>query len=208
MSTAKRTRRSPEEAKSLILDAAEVQLREHGPAGLRLQEVAAEAGVSHPTILHHFGNREGLVTAIVERTVDRVGTDIVQTLEAARGRDLGPGELLERIYTVIKDNQHGKLMSWLVLSGHRFDAIFAETLQRITDTLHEIRPGKAERQDTMFMVMLATLATLGDAVAGDSMYRAVGLDKAGGQQFRKWIATLVRRHMAGSSSNKQSSSRA
>lgn len=196
MSTAKRTRRSPEEAKRLILDAAEVQLREHGPAGLRLQEVAAAAGVSHPTILHHFGNREGLVSAIVERTVDRVGQDIVQTLEAAGGRDVGPGELLERIYAVLQENDHAKLMSWLILSGHRIDAIFAETLQRITDTLHEIRPGNPDRKDTLFLVMFAALATLGDAVAGDSMYHAVGLDKQGGKEFRRWLATLARRHLS------------
>jgi AcrR family transcriptional regulator len=199
MSTAKRTRRPPEEAKRLILDAAEVQLRDHGPAGLRLQEVAAEAGVSHPTILHHFGNREGLVSAIVERTMDRVGRDIVQTLEtleATKGHGVGPGELLERIYRVLQENDHAKLMSWLILSGHRIDAIFAETLQRITDTLHEIRPGEPQRQDTLFLVMLAALATLGDAVAGESMYRAVGLDKEGGRQFRRWLATLARRHLS------------
>ena len=85
-----------------------------------------------------------------------------------------------------------------------FDRIFAEQLQKITDALHEVRPGrvrsgkgrtKAPRQDTLFLVMLATLATLGDAVAGDSMYKAVGLDKAGGQAFRRWLATLVRTHL-------------
>lgn len=196
MSTAKRTRRPPEEAKRLILDAAEVQLRDHGPAGLRLQEVAAAAGVSHPTILHHFGNREGLVSSIVERTVDRIGHDIVETLEAAGGRDVGPGELLERIYRVLQDNDNAKLMSWLILSGHRVDAIFAETLQRITDTLHEIRRGKPERQDTLFLVVLASLATLGDAVAGESMYRSLGLDKEDGIAFRRWLANLARRHLS------------
>ena len=118
MSTAKRTRRSPEDAKRLILDAAELALRDHGPAGLRLQDVASQAGVSHPTILHHFGSREGLVTAIVERIIDRVGTDVVMALEAATDHDLGPGALLERIYTTLQRTDHARLMSWLVLSGH------------------------------------------------------------------------------------------
>ncbi len=42
-----------------------------GPAGLRLQEVAKAAGVSHPTILHHFGSREGLIQALNLRSVEQ-----------------------------------------------------------------------------------------------------------------------------------------
>src|SRR3979409_753119 len=35
-----------------------------GPQGLRLQDIAAEAGISHPLILHHFGSRAGLMRAL------------------------------------------------------------------------------------------------------------------------------------------------
>jgi hypothetical protein len=52
LTAAKRIRRTPEEARRLILDAAEACMAKAGPAGLRLQEVAEAAGVSHPTILH------------------------------------------------------------------------------------------------------------------------------------------------------------
>ena len=62
-----RTRRTADEARRLILDAAERQLAEVGPAGLRLQEVAKEVGVSHPTVLHHFGSREELVEYCLRR---------------------------------------------------------------------------------------------------------------------------------------------
>jgi AcrR family transcriptional regulator len=54
MTSAKRIRRTPEEARRLILDAAEASMAIEGPAGLRLLTVAMQAGVSHPTILHHF----------------------------------------------------------------------------------------------------------------------------------------------------------
>ena len=57
----KRVRRTAEEAKMMILDAAERRLRELGPAGIKLQELAADVGVSHPAILHHFGSRDRLV---------------------------------------------------------------------------------------------------------------------------------------------------
>ncbi len=66
----KRIRRKPEDARALILDAAEKSMAAHGPAGIRLQDVAQQAGVSHPTILHHFGSREGLVRALNQRTLE------------------------------------------------------------------------------------------------------------------------------------------
>src|SRR5260221_641713 len=52
-----RKRRTADEARTAMLDAAEQRLVASGPAAIRLQEVAADVGVSHPTVLHHFGNR-------------------------------------------------------------------------------------------------------------------------------------------------------
>src|SRR5205809_814516 len=60
----KRLRRSPEEARRLILETAQALIARAGPEALRLQEIAAAAGISHPLILHHFGSREGLVHLI------------------------------------------------------------------------------------------------------------------------------------------------
>ena len=50
----RRVRRTAEAARAAILEAAEKRLAEAGPAGIRLQGVAADVGVSHPTVLHHF----------------------------------------------------------------------------------------------------------------------------------------------------------
>ena len=78
----KRIRRTPEDAQADILDAAEaVMSKGGGPAALRLADVAHQAGVSHPTILHHFGSREGLVHAINKRAFEKLAG-----LPAARWR--------------------------------------------------------------------------------------------------------------------------
>ena len=63
--TATRRRRSAAETRDAILEAAERRLVDGGPEAIRLQEIAADAGISHPAILHHFGSREGLVEAMV-----------------------------------------------------------------------------------------------------------------------------------------------
>jgi AcrR family transcriptional regulator len=64
-----------------MLEVTQELLEERGP-GLRLQEVAERAGVSRQAIHLHFGDRQGLILALV-RQMD-------ETLELA--------ELLERVY--------------------------------------------------------------------------------------------------------------
>lgn len=74
-----------------ILDAAERLLERRVPA--TIAAVAAEAGVSRVTVYAHFATREDLLTALVERAVERASAD----LEAAQP-DVGPaGEALERM---------------------------------------------------------------------------------------------------------------
>ena len=87
---APRRRRTAEEARTAILDAAERRLVASGPASIRLQEVAADVGVSHPTVLHHFGSREALVEAVVVRALDSLHARL---LEAVRASPEGPHEV-------------------------------------------------------------------------------------------------------------------
>lgn len=62
-------RRAP--ARERLLDAAEARLLEHGPAGLVLDAVAADAGVSKGGLLYHFASKEALAQALVERMAER-----------------------------------------------------------------------------------------------------------------------------------------
>ena len=51
----RRVRRSPEEARRAILEAAEKHLVEGGPEAVRVQVVARDLGLSDAAIYHHFG---------------------------------------------------------------------------------------------------------------------------------------------------------
>lgn len=63
------TRANPSLRDSL-LDAAETVIVRQGIAGLTLDAVAAEAGISKGGLLHHFPNKDRLVEALVVRTAD------------------------------------------------------------------------------------------------------------------------------------------
>ena len=56
---------------SALLDAGEVELAEKGIEGFSLRGVAKRAGVSHAAPAHHFGDVDGLLTALASRGFDR-----------------------------------------------------------------------------------------------------------------------------------------
>jgi AcrR family transcriptional regulator len=193
-----RIRRSAEDAQSLILDAAELQLRERGPDGLRLKELAREVGVSHPAILHHFGSRTELVKAVLVRITKRLEVQIVAELsadvDAARG-----ASLLDRVFSVLADRGHARMMAWLFLSGEPVrNPLMGTHLRTIAETMHRIRvqrnPDAADRfEDTLFTVLVAALVPFGRAIAGEQLRRSAGLedDPDADRRFVVWLANLL-----------------
>jgi len=57
---------SSEATRRAILDAAGELLASRGEAGLSIREVCTRAGVTPPTLYHHFGDKAALVDRIVE----------------------------------------------------------------------------------------------------------------------------------------------
>lgn len=57
--------------KTAILDAAITVIATHGIRGLRVEEVAAAAGVAVSLLYYHFGTRDGLVRATLEHANER-----------------------------------------------------------------------------------------------------------------------------------------
>ncbi|MFZ3469430.1 TetR/AcrR family transcriptional regulator [Streptomyces sp. 4.24] len=56
-----------------VLDAAASLVKQHGPAALTMRKLAAELGTAVTSIYWHVGNRESLLDALVERTVQDMG---------------------------------------------------------------------------------------------------------------------------------------
>ncbi len=53
-------------ARQRLLAAAREAFAERGFHGARLQDVAARAGVRHPTLLYHYASKEGLYAAVIQ----------------------------------------------------------------------------------------------------------------------------------------------
>ena len=56
----------------MILDGALAEFSEKGFDGARIDEIALRAGVNKNLLYHHYGSKDGLFTALLERTYDTI----------------------------------------------------------------------------------------------------------------------------------------
>ena len=210
----RRVRRSASEARSEILDAAERRLLELGPEGLRLQQIAADVGISHPAILHHFGMRERLLEAVIARAFERLESDLMRlssSLARPRARfDLGrastaPSALdsgesilaaIEHAFATLVKSGHGRVLAWLLLSGHVPDQSLV-SLRRLAEFAHQQRQRATPEvnisfEDTRFRILLVAISVLGESVAGPAVRQSLGVRSASeSQRFHAWLMRLL-----------------
>jgi len=198
-SVVKRSRRRPEEARRLILDSARELIARAGPEGLRLQEIAAAAGISHPLILHHFGSREGLVRALTQEAAAELRDKLIASMGSP---DYSLEQQLDRVFEAFQDGLAQRL-AWLATIDPEGGAAGTAMIMRdIADQVHARRvaasPGDLapERADTEALIHLIAVAAFGDAIFGPRLRRSAGLPatRQGERRFRAWLAALIREH--------------
>ena len=188
----KRVRRKPEEARAMILDAAQASMAADGPAGIRLQDIARLAGVSHPTILHHFGSREGLVQALNQRTLEDFRAAMLANMQAASGNGDDGIALSFAMYR----NGLAQRMLWLLQAGPEPEGRM-DIFDTLVNALHDLRKGFArpghepDLADSRNVVHLVTVAAMGDALIGTRLRRAGAEERAAGAAFEKWFSDLI-----------------
>lgn len=112
-----------------ILDAAMALIAERGYAATPIDVICREVNVSPPTIYHHFGSKEGLLAAVVERSVSEWYAD----LEAAV--PLG-SESIDRFADAMADSMRNRpdilrLILIMGLDRTSANASVRESVQRV-----------------------------------------------------------------------------
>ena len=197
---APRKRRTPEEARSEILAAAQRLLAAHGPDAIGLKDVAKEAGVSHALVSHYFGTYDALVEAalrehmIVTRaeTLARI-TDVVHA---------GPRGWVDMTFEHLAHPLSGRLVAWSILSGRmerddffpRRDQgmkLVADALEaRVRAELGDDAPPREEIERAMLLVFSAALGySLARGVLWSSLSREPTAERD--RDFREWLAGVV-----------------
>ena len=158
-------------------------------------------GVSHPTVLHHFGSREALVKDVCERRFAAIHADLVRALaESDGGADEATG-LLDSVFHALETHGHGRVVFWLALEG-LMEKRAELRLHDVGLAVHAIRSRKRKArtppiEDTLHVVALASLALLAESVLGKAILGDAGLgdDRAARARFRAWLGRLLADHL-------------
>ena len=73
---AERRERQRRETRRTILDATEALMIEHNGSGFSIRALGERAGYSAPTVYHHFGDKDGLIEALLEERVSRLAGEL------------------------------------------------------------------------------------------------------------------------------------
>lgn len=176
---AKRVRRSPEESRARILEAAIRVIAERGPEAAGLKQVAEEAGVSHGLVAHYFGTFEALVDAAVVECGARLRARMLARFR--ENPELRPEDFMHVYLDAVLEPWYGRLVSWALMSdreGERSRAAqLAPDLKLIADATHQLMqrriPGQTRAQSEAFMVGLWSMA-LGYVACQGFFWRALG----------------------------------
>ncbi|HEY0254107.1 MAG TPA: TetR/AcrR family transcriptional regulator [Kofleriaceae bacterium] len=172
-----RRRRSPEQARTELLDAAESLFRDAPPDQLGLKAVATEAGVSHALITHYFGTYDGLVEAVFERRTRSLRERVIERLAA--GGVTEAGELVDLLFTTFEDPVHVRLMTWMIASGRNTAALtlrdrglsfVAESVARALDPA----PTAELREKIEYSLIVTVASAFGYSAMKQSLASSVG----------------------------------
>ena len=132
----------PDGTRDRILNAAEERVLAGGPAGLVLDAIAADAGVSKGGLLYHFANKEALVANLCERMLDRFDRELEALRQADDGGNTGAAA---RAYLASTVTDQGKPAD----NSAQLMAGILATLGRDSPHLEAVRARFAEWQETL-----------------------------------------------------------
>jgi AcrR family transcriptional regulator len=182
-----RIRRTPEAAREHILTAARRLLIAEGPRALKLQRVGKEAEMSHASVVHYFGNIEGLTLALVKdnhrKRRETLREELAQ-IDTKKGRQ----NRIDHALASLSDREQGRLTASLLSLGldpfpPEEELGLASIVERII-TLNEVSKQEAQR-----MVLANVLVMLGEAMVGSQMRARLGVDDTEVErgEFRQWL---------------------
>jgi TetR/AcrR family transcriptional regulator, repressor for neighboring sulfatase len=174
-----RVRRSPDEARALILAAAARVFERKTPDAAGLRDVAEEAQVSHALVTHYFGTYEALVDAVLTAKASSV-RDLVAARLATLG-EISLRDLLRVAAHALESTGASRMLSWALVTGraqHRdFGPARAKGLLILVNAMEErvARTGLVvSREDLEFVLMAAISMLQGYTLARPTFYRALG----------------------------------
>ena len=186
-SKGKRVRRTVGEAKSLILSVASERLSNFGLEGLNISGVAKDSGMSHASVIHHFGSTGAMREALLEKMTH----DLLSDVMVALNHHEEPAKILEHLFEMLSRGGHGRLLAWLALDQQAFTPV-SGSKGLFTDILNTIAEDSSDPVHAKQIIFLVAIAAMGKSICGDAIAGLIGMNEAESQQFPGWLADHIR----------------
>ena len=189
-----RRRRSPEEAKAEILQAAEALLTEGGVAAVNVRAVATRIGVTDAGVHHHFGGRQQLLEALLRHGGRRLRAAIEAALGSWLQDEARLDVLIESLGSVYRSG-FAELATSLHAAGWRDRG--SGLLDPVVEALHRCRRDRdASMDETRLAVAALHQALALEPLYGPAFRRSAGITGRGANDpnptYRWWADHLSR----------------
>lgn len=177
-------RRDPERSRAALLDAALVEFAAHGRSGARTSAIAARAGVNKQLISHHFGGKDGLYRALVERW---------EADEAAYGGPDTP--LADLVARYVENGIRQRDLHRLLLRAALNDEDHSGGLDAddLADMRRRQQAGEVtDRLDPAFLLLVLQATTAAGMIFPGDVRRLTGIEP-GSPSFATWHAEQLRK---------------
>ena len=129
-STAPRRRMPRAERALQLLATAEEVFADRGIAAASMDEIAERAGVTKPILYDHFGSKDGLLAAVIDRAGIELGAAVESAVTAAEAPDVALARGLRAYFTFMQKHRR----AWLALLNETAtNSAGAKSLEKIRD---------------------------------------------------------------------------
>ncbi len=180
-----------------ILTAAAKRLLDEGPNALRIADVAADIGMSHPTLLHHIGSREELLQSATAHLMQRSAARTLEAMQQA-GHERDIEGFVRQSLGAFRDVGRTRATAWLALTG-RLAGTPRPPWEPFIAAAKAVRRGRHGEhcddrdEDTRSALVLAFLAIFALDLIGAQVLADAGLGEGEGaaERFVAWMARLL-----------------
>ena len=113
-----------------LLATAEEVFADRGIAAASMDEIAERAGITKPVLYDHFGSKDGLLAAVIERAGAELGEAVESAVAAAEAPDVALARGLRAYFTFMQKHRR----AWLALLNETAtNSAGAKSLERIRE---------------------------------------------------------------------------
>jgi TetR/AcrR family transcriptional regulator len=164
-----------------ILEAARGEFALRGFGGARLQDIAEHAGLTHPTLLYHFGTKERLYAAVIEQAMQDWAAMTSAAISGGVGFD-SVAALVDAGFAFFAGH-HDFVVIWrreAIEGGGRLEQAMADHMRPFLDRAvaflrREVAAGRLREHDPVELMQLVYGAVM--TFFSDAAFRARLLDE-------------------------------